>query len=132
MKEVDGAIRIAKAKGDEAEVSELLEKKQGILIEQAYARARALATEVADAQNAVEVKKMEAAADGVVTQAEQEQIAVLENLVVAKQNAAAEAAANADAMKEEAAATEKVSKPPRRAKTTSIWPMNRLSKPAKT
>lgn len=106
VKEVDAAIRVAKAKGDEAEASELLEKKQDILIEQAYARARALATEAVDARNAVEVKKLEAAADGVVTQAELEQIAVLENLVIAKQNAAVAAETNADAMKEEADAAE--------------------------
>jgi len=107
LKVVEGAIKVAKAKGDEAEVAELLEKKNKILIEQSYALARAKSQEVADAQNAVSVKTIELARDGELTAAELEQIAVLENLVIVKKNAAAEASANANAMKEEAAAAKK-------------------------
>jgi tape measure domain-containing protein len=109
LNEIDGAIRVAKAKGDEAEANKLLGDRQQILINQADALAAVKRTELADAQNALSVKTMELAADGLLTAADLEQIAVLEAVVVAKANAARQAEDNASAMEKEAAAAKEVS-----------------------
>ncbi len=108
IKLIDAAIRVAKAKGDETKASELQIEKNTILVQQANAIAQLKAQEVADAKTALSVKTLELAKDGELTAAEQEQIAVLENLVVVKKNAAAEAQANATAMEAEAAAAKNV------------------------
>ena len=77
-------------------------------MQQANAIAQLKAQEVAVAETALSVKTLELAKDGELTLAEQEQLAVLENVVVVKQNAAAEAQANATAMEAEAVAAKKV------------------------
>ena len=83
-------------------------KQQKILIEQAEALAAAKATEAEDAQKALEAKKLELAADGELSKADQEQIANLQAVVSQKQAAAKEAKLHATALQKEADALKQV------------------------
>lgn len=108
LKEIEGALKIAQAKGDENAVMALQAKQQKILIEQAEALAAAKATEAADAQKAVDAKTLELAADGELSKADKEQIADLEALAKQKQAAAQEANLHAEALQKEADALKSV------------------------
>lgn len=102
VQQVDAAIRVAKAKSNEAEAADLLQKKQQLLIDQAAAMAAAAQQAAVDAQNAVDAYTLEAQATAGVTQAEQEQINKLQEVADAKRAAAAQAAIHADAVRQEA------------------------------
>ncbi len=106
LNEIDGAIRVAKAKGDEADAEKLLREQSELRIAQAEAEAQARAQAAADAQQAVDMKTLELAADGELSKADQQQIADLQSLADAKQAAAQQSADNAQAMREEADAAE--------------------------
>lgn len=108
LKEIEGALKVAQAKGDENAVMALQAKQQKILIEQADALAAAKATEAADAQKAVDAKKLELAADGELSKADQEQITNLEAVAKQKQAAAQEANLHAEALQKEADALKNV------------------------
>jgi hypothetical protein len=79
-----------------------------ILIEQAESLAKAKATEAADAEKAVEAKKLELAADGELSTADKEQIANLEAVAKQKQSAAKEAELHAEALQKESDALKQV------------------------
>ena len=102
LKEIEGSIRVAKAKGDEAAVAELQAKQQRVLIEQAEQIASQRAQEATDAEKAVTAKTLELVADGELSKADQEQIANLEAVAATKRAASIEAANHANAMREEA------------------------------
>ena len=104
LKEIAGSIKVAKAKGDEAEAARLVAQQQDILISQAQAKAAAAQQDAIDAQRAIEAKTLEAAADGELTEAEKEQLAAMEDVAAAKQAAAQQSLDNADALREEARA----------------------------
>ena len=104
LKEIDGSIRVAQAKGDEAEVSRLQAEQQEVLIEQAEQIAANRAQEATDAQNAVNAKTMELAADGELSEADRRQIADLQAVADSKRAAAQEAFNHADALRKEAEA----------------------------
>ena len=106
LNEIDGAIRVAQARGDEAQAADLLQQKQQLLIDQADAKASADAQAYQDAQRAIEAKTLEAAADGELTEAEKEQLAAMEDVAAAKQAAAQQSLDNADALRAEARANE--------------------------
>ncbi|KAB2921199.1 MAG: hypothetical protein F9K25_20685, partial [Candidatus Contendobacter sp.] len=115
LNEIDGAIRVAQAKGDEAKAADLLQQKQQLLIDQADAKASADAQAYQDAQRAIEAKTLEAAADGELTEAEKEQLAAMEDVAAAKQAAAQQSLDNADALREEARANEEATAAQQRA-----------------
>ncbi len=106
LNEIDGAIRVAKAKGDEADAEKLLREQSELRIAQAEAEAQARAQAAADAQQAVDLKTLELAADGELSKADQQQIADLQSVADAKKAAAQQSADNAQAMREEADAAE--------------------------
>lgn len=106
LNEIDGAIRVAKAKGDEADAEKLLREQTELRIAQAEAEAQARAQAAADAQQAVDLKTLELAADGELSKADQQQIADLQSVADAKKAAAQQSADNAQAMREEADAAE--------------------------
>ncbi|MDG4549873.1 MAG: tape measure protein [Candidatus Contendobacter sp.] len=106
LNQIDGAIRVARARGDEAEVADLLQQRQQILIDQADAKASADAQAVEDAEKKLEAYKLEASATDGVDQAEKEHIQTLEDAVAAKREAAQQSADNANATREEARANE--------------------------
>lgn len=106
LNEIDGAIRIAQARGDEAKAADLLQQKQQILIGQADAKASADAQAVQDAQNKLEAYKLEASATEGVDEAEKEHIKTLEDAVEAKREAAQQSLDTADALRDEARASE--------------------------
>lgn len=106
IKEVDAAIQVAKARGNEAEAADLLQKKQQLLIDQAEAMAAAAQQAAVDAQNKVDAYTLEAAATEGVSAAEREQIAALQEVADAKQTAAAQAQNHAEALKKETDAAE--------------------------
>ncbi len=108
LKEIEGAIKVAQARGDEAEVTKLQAKQQKILIEQAEALAKAKATEAADAEKAVDAKTLELAADGELSKADQEQIANLQAVADQKKAAAKEAELHAEALQKESDALKQV------------------------
>lgn len=109
LKEIDASIRIAQAKGNEAEVASLLIDKRQLEIDQAEQITAIKAQEAVDAQNLVEVKKLEAMASDGITEAEQRQIDKLQELANAKQFAAQQAAVHVEALKAEKDAAEKES-----------------------
>lgn len=92
LKEVQGAIQVAKARGDEAEEARLLAQQQDLLIEQAQAKAAAAQQAAADAQNTVAAYTLQAQATDGLSAAEKEQIAQLQAVADAKAAAAAQAA----------------------------------------
>lgn len=102
LNEIDGSIRVAKAKGDEADAEKLLREQTELRIAQAETEAQARAQEAEDAQNAVDLKKAELAADGELSKADKQQIANLQDASDAKKAAAQQAADNAQAMRDEA------------------------------
>lgn len=106
LNEIDGALRVAQARGDEAKAAELLQQKQRLLIDQADAKARADAQAVEDAEKKLDAYKLEAQATDGLDEAEKENIKTLEDAVAAKREAAQQSADNADATREEARANE--------------------------
>lgn len=108
LKEIEGAIKVAQARGDEAEVAKLQAKQQKVLIEQAEALSAAKATEAADAQKAVDAKALELAADGELSKADKEQIANLQAVADQKKAAAKEAELHAEALQKESDALKQV------------------------
>lgn len=102
LKEIEGSIRVAKAKGDEAAAAELQAKQQRVLIEQAEQIASQRAQEATDAEKAVTAKTLELVADGELSKADREQIANLETVAATKRAASIEAANHANAMRAEA------------------------------
>lgn len=108
VQEIDGAIRVAQARGDEAQAAKLQAQQQKILLEQADALAQARAVEAADAAKAVDAKRLELAADGELSKADQEQIQHLQDIAAAKATAAEQAINHANAMEDEAKAAKGV------------------------
>lgn len=108
LKEIEGAIKVAQAKGDEAEVTKLQVKQQKLLIEQADALAKARATEAEDAQKAVAIKQEELEADGDLSKADKEQIANLQQVADQKKTAADQARNHAEALQKESDALKQV------------------------
>lgn len=107
VKELDNAIRVAKAKGDEAKASELTKEKNQELIDQAYAMAVAKGREVEIAEKALSIKVLELTQDGELTLSEIDQLNALQSVVDVKRIAAQEAYNDADALAAETEATEK-------------------------
>lgn len=101
LQELDAAIRVAQAKGDEAKAADLLLQKRDLEIEQAKALSAIKKQEAIDAQNAVESKKLEAAASQGVSEAEQKEIDKLQEVVDAKKAAADQAEIHAEALRKE-------------------------------
>lgn len=106
LQQIDGAIKVAEAYGDEAEATKLKTEQQNLLIEQAQAVAQARAVEAADAAKAVDAKTLELLADGELSKADRQQIADLQEVAAEKANAAIQAQNHADVMAEEAKAGE--------------------------
>lgn len=104
LREIDGSIRVAAAKGDEVEVARLKAEQVQIEIDQADALAAAKQQEAIDAQNAVAAKQLELAADGELSAADQQQIADLQAVADAKQQAAQQALDHVNALRDEASA----------------------------
>jgi hypothetical protein len=106
LNEIDGAIRVAKARGDEAQAADLLQQKQQILIDQADDKASADRQAVTDAENKLEAYKLEAAATDGLDEAEKARIQTLEDAVATARDAAQQSRDNADAIRDEARANE--------------------------
>ncbi len=106
LNEIDGAIRVAQARGDEAQAADLLQQKQQILIDQADDKASADRQAVTDAENKLEAYKLEAAATEGLDEAEKARIQTLEDAVATARDAAQQSSDNADAIREEARANE--------------------------
>jgi len=104
LREIEGSIRVAIAKGDELEVARLQAEQQQVLIEQAEQIAANRAQEATDAQNAVNAKTLELLADGELSKADRQQIADLQALADQKKITAQEALNHADALRKEAEA----------------------------
>lgn len=102
LQEIDGSIRVAQARGDEAEVSKLQAEQQQLLIDQAQQIAANRAQEALDAQKAVEAKTLELAADGELSKADQQQIADLQAVADQKKDAAEQARNHASGLQAEA------------------------------
>lgn len=102
LQEMDGSIRVAQARGDEAAVLKLQAEQQQVLIDQSKQVAANRAQEANDAQNAVEAKRLELAADGELSKADQQQIADLQAVADQKKAAADQARNHARALQAEA------------------------------
>jgi len=102
LKELDGELRVAQAKKDEAEVARLQAEQQRVLIEQADQIAANRAQEATDAEKAVSAKTLELVADGELSKADRQQIADLEAVAATKRAASIEAANHANALRAEA------------------------------
>ncbi|HOW76831.1 MAG TPA: tape measure protein [Candidatus Competibacteraceae bacterium] len=105
LKEIDGALKVAQAHGDEAEAARLVAQQQDVLINQAQAQAAAAQQAASDAQKTVDAYTLQATATEGLSQAEQEQIAKLKDVANAKANAAQQATDYAETLKDETAAT---------------------------
>lgn len=106
IQQVDTAIRVAQARGDEAKAADLLLKKRDLEIEQAEQISAIKAQEMADALKAVEIKKLEAAASEGVSATEQKEIDALQEVADAKKAAARQAELHAEALRQEKDAAE--------------------------
>lgn len=107
-KEAEGALALAKIKGDQQEI----DKAQAALDDQKIAQAQALAAtrqqEAIDAENAVSAKVLEMAADKEWTAADQEVEAQLRATAAAKRDAATESQNAADQLVKETQANREV------------------------
>lgn len=115
LKEAQGAIQVAKARGDEAEAARLVAQEQDILIAQAKAKAAVSAQSAADAQNAVDAYTLQAQATAGINAAEKEQIAQLQAVADAKQAAAQQSVDYAETLRAETAATREKAEEDRKA-----------------
>jgi TP901 family phage tail tape measure protein len=109
LQEIEGSLRVAQAKGDEAEAAKLQAEQQQLLIDQAQQIAIHRAQEASDAQQAVEAKQLELAADGALSEADQQQLADLQAIADQKKDAAEQAQNHAGALRDEAEAAQQTS-----------------------
>ena len=112
VQEAENALKLAQIKGDAQEIDKAQAALDNQKIEQAQALAATRQQEAIDAENAVAAKRLELAADGELTKADQEQIASMEAVAAAKrdsakesQNAADQLGAETDAKRKAAEAT---------------------------
>jgi len=114
-KEAEGALALAKIKGDQQEI----DKAQAALDDQKISQAQALAAtrqqEAIDAENAVSAKVMEMAADKEWTKADQEVEAQLRASAAAKRDAATESQNAADQLVKETQANREVAEASKKA-----------------
>jgi hypothetical protein len=96
LKEIEGSIRVAKAKGDEEAATRALNEATQLTIEKAEAASSAKQKEAEAYKELIDATRLKLAADGEITEAEKAQLAAMDDKLIALKQEGAELQQNAE------------------------------------